>query len=191
MTNHTDSRPHLTPLRRIAVIWVALLACAALSIGSSIAILPALDRWNDCGREASEFDLAAAASPMLAAAAIVAWFWLRHSIPTTRPELLGLASAAIVAILLIVVALLQLFGAASWDESVQSFREACGISEWIAFVHGMSLHLPVLSIVVLTIATPRSRPVSRLRAITSAALIVALWVSYVVAARPFVTFMPA
>ncbi|MGJ8720612.1 MAG: hypothetical protein ACSHW9_02090 [Salinibacterium amurskyense] len=173
------------------MIWVALLACAALSIWSSIAMLPSLDRWNDCGRVAPEFDLAAAASPLLAAAAIAAWFWLRSSISVNRPELLGLASAAIVAILLIAIVPLHLLGAASWDESVDSFRESCGISEWIAFAHGMSLHLPALAVVVLSIALPRSRPVTPSRAIASAAIITTMWVTYVVAVQPFATFTPA
>lgn len=173
------------------MIWVALLACAALSIWSSIAMLPALDRWNDCGRAASEIDLAAAASPLLAAAAIAAWFWLRSSIPVNRPELLGLSSATIVAILLIAFVPLQLFGAASWDESVQSFREACGISEWIAFARGMSLHLPALSVVILAAANPRSRPLTKPRVITSMVIISALWATYIFAASPFATFTPA
>lgn len=172
------------------MIWVALLACAALSIWSSIAMLPSLDRWNDCGRTASEIDLAAVVSPLLAAAAIGAWFWLRSSIPTTRPELLGLASAAIVAALLIAVIPLQLLGTGSWDESVQSFLEACGISEWIAFARGMSLHLPALSVVILAAANPRSRPLTKPRVITSIVIILALWATYIFAASPFATFTP-
>ncbi|MBH0082311.1 hypothetical protein I6E60_02540 [Salinibacterium sp. SWN167] len=191
MTDHAEHVPHLTPLRRVAVIWVALLSCVALSLGSSIAMFPALDRWNDCGRVASELDLAAVASPLLAAAAIGAWFWLRRLIHAARPELLPLTTAAVVAILLIAVVPLHLFAAAAWGDSGQSFREACGTSEWIALARGMSLHLPAVSVVILAAANPRARPLTTPRVITSIAIITALWVTYIVAASPFATFTPA
>ncbi|QAV70443.1 hypothetical protein ESZ53_08315 [Salinibacterium sp. UTAS2018] len=173
------------------MIWVALLSCVALSLGSSIAMFPAVDRWNDCGRVASELDLAAVASPLLAAAAIGAWFWLRRLIHAARPELLPLTTAAIVALLLIAVVPLQFLGAGSWDESAQTFRVACGLSEWIALARGMSLHLPAVSVIILATANPRARPLTTPRVITSIAIITALWVTYIVAASPFATSTPA
>ena len=190
MSATTNAAPPLS-LRRIAMLWAALITCAALSLGSSISMLPAIDRWNDCGRLVSELDLAAVGSPLLAAAAIGAWFWLRNVIPTARPELLGIATAAIIAILVLCAVPLQLLSTAAWTESLQSFRMACEISEWGAFLRGMPLHLPAVALVVLAVATPRSRPLSTGRAIIAAAIIVALWALYVLAAQPFQTFTPA
>jgi hypothetical protein len=71
------NNPEPITLSRVALIWLVMILCLALSLASNIAMFASIDRWHDCGRLSPELDLAAVGSLTLGASALAIWFWLR------------------------------------------------------------------------------------------------------------------